>query len=163
MNRNYKLKKTISMKKFISELGDNFSEHMKKRLLELDFRCVLTRKSDPQKLDLKHVEHTKYDSKTKDDSSNKSQKEYTYAEFIVDDEGDLYFANTCTKEPTTMESTIIDKLYSTLDNTSVITREDCMAKKLDDNNIDYVVDSLLSECPDVSQEYLDVIKHMLSI
>ena len=44
MKKNYKMKKTISMKMFVSELGENFSDHMKEKLLELDIRCVLTRK-----------------------------------------------------------------------------------------------------------------------
>ena len=66
MKKNYKMKKTISLKMFIAEFGENFSDHMKKRLLELEVRCVLTRKEDSNKLDLKHVEHTQheYDSTT---------------------------------------------------------------------------------------------------
>jgi hypothetical protein len=61
VKRKYNIRKTISMKKFISEFGDNFSEHMKKRLMEIEVRCVLTRKEAEYKFEIKHVEHTLYD------------------------------------------------------------------------------------------------------
>jgi hypothetical protein len=40
----YNMKRTISVKRFIIELGENFSEHVKKRLLDLEVRCVLTQR-----------------------------------------------------------------------------------------------------------------------
>ncbi len=47
------------MKGFISEFGEIFLKN-EKRLLELEIRTVLTRKEHRNKLDIKHVEHTKY-------------------------------------------------------------------------------------------------------
>ena len=50
MKKNYNMKKTIAMKGFISEFGEVLSEKMKKRLLELEIRTVLTRKEYRNKI-----------------------------------------------------------------------------------------------------------------
>ena len=86
----YNIKKTISVKYFISEFGENFTAHMKKRLMELEVRCVLVRKEENYILNLKHVQHTQYRSNKKDPSSV-TEKEYAYGQFIVV-EGILYFS-----------------------------------------------------------------------
>lgn len=156
MKKNYKMKKTISIKMFIEELGKNFSEHMKKRLLELEVRCVLTRK-DEFVLDLKHVEHTQHDC-----DSSTVQKEYVYGQFMVDEEGILYFSDKCMKNDSVMQSPIVNSIFNSLSGEVMIFDEDSKAKKIDDSNIDYVIDSILSVCPQVSQSYLDIVKEMLS-
>ncbi len=37
-----------------------------------------------------------------------------------------------------------------------------LLKKIDDTNIDYVIDTLLTACPEVSQRYLKIVREMLS-
>lgn len=156
MKKDYKMKKTISIKHFISEFGETFSDHMKKRLLELEVRCVLTRtREESYKLDLKHVEHTRHIC---DDSHN---KEYVYAQFIVNEEA-LYFSEVCVENDDVVESPIVKEIYNSLNNENIIYDGDNRAKKIDDSNIDYVVDSILSVCPEVSKSYLDIVKGMLS-
>ncbi|MCY6484167.1 hypothetical protein OW763_07340 [Clostridium aestuarii] len=155
MKKNYKMKKTISVKRFISDLGEEFSENMKKRLLELEVRCVLTRKEDKCKLDLKHVEHTQYED------GSKAPKEYVYGQFIVN-EGILYFSDRCTESDKVMQSPIVSDIYASLNNEDMISDEECNAKKIDDSNIDYVIDTILTVCPEVSQKYLDIVKEMTS-
>ncbi|NMM63850.1 hypothetical protein HBE96_14425 [Clostridium sp. P21] len=156
MRKNYKIKKTISVKHFISEFGENFSEHMKERLLDLEVRCVLTRKEEENILDIKHVEHTKYDC-----PSGKGSKEYAYGEFTVID-GTLYFSEKCLENDDVMQSPITDVIYNSLSSTDMISDENNSLKKVDDSNIDSVIDSILSVCPDVSQRYLDIVKEMTS-
>lgn len=156
MRRNYKLKKTITMKKFIEEFSESFSEHMKKRLMELEVRTVLTRNEDKNILDIKHVEHTKYDCDSKD-----TKKEYVYGKLIVV-ENILYFADSCTDNAKVMQSPVVDTIYNSLDNTGMILYENVNCKKVDDSNIDFVVDSLLSECPDVSERYIKIVREMLA-
>lgn len=160
VRKNYKLKKTISVKQFIIEFGENFSEHIKERLLELEIRCVLTRKDDPQRLDLKHVEHTKHNCITEENSIHR-EKEYVFAQFIVSDET-LYFSEKCREANDLAESEIVSKIYNSLSNEGMIFYEDVNAKKVDESNIDFVIDSILSACPDVSQKYIDIVKDMLS-
>ncbi len=156
LRKNYNMKKTISTKRFISELGQNFSEHIKARLLELELRCVLTRKEESNILDLKHVEHTKYPC-----PSSECEKEYAYAEFIVE-EDELYFTNQCLEGDKVMQSPIVNTIYNSLTTENKIFENGASGKKIDDSNIDYVVDSLLSVCPDVSKRYMEVLKQMSS-
>lgn len=157
--KNYKLKKTISMKQFISEFGENFSDHLKERLMELEVRCVLTRENDENRLDLKHVEHTKFDCKF--DNSKNEKKEYTYGEFVVID-GVLYFSEKCVENSTVMQSPIVNTVYNSLSNDNSIVFEDTSLKRVDDSNIDYVIDTMLTVYPEVSQRYIDILKHMTS-
>ena len=89
--KNYKMKRTLSIKQFISELGEDFTEHMKKRIMDLWPRCVLTRDKDRYILDLKHVEHTKHDCAK---GTGKTKKEYAYGQLIIN-EGKLYFSEEC--------------------------------------------------------------------
>ncbi|WPC44435.1 hypothetical protein [Clostridium sp. JS66] len=156
MRKNYKIKKTISVKHFISEFGENFSEHMKERLLDLEVRCVLTRKEEENILDLKHVEHTKYDC-----PSDNTSKEYVYGEFLAID-GSLYFSEKCIEGDEVMQSPITNVIYNSLSSTDMIFDEDNNAKKIDDSNIDYVIDTILTVCPEVSQRYLDILAEMTS-
>jgi hypothetical protein len=161
MKKNYNMKKTISMKRFISELGENFSKPMKKRLLDLEIRCVLTRKEDDEfRLDLKHVEHLKYDGDL-NTPSDSGKKEYVYGQFIVVD-GELYFSEVCTDGDNIMESPIVDQIFNSLDSQCITFDTGIRAKKLDDNNMDYVIDSLLSVFPDVSDSYRAIVSGMLS-
>lgn len=155
--KNYKLKKTISMKQFISEFGENFSDHVKKRLLELEVRCVLTRETDENRLDLKHVEHTKFDSKC--DNPNGSKKEYAYGEFVVID-GLLYFSEKCIENATVMQSPIVSTVYTSLSSDNSMFFGDTALKKVDDTNIDYLIDTMLTVYPEVSQRYIEILKHM---
>lgn len=162
MKKNYRMQKTISMKRFISELGEDFSEHIKKRLLELEVRCVLTRKEDNYRLDIKHVEHTKYDCTCNSEHGlNTCKKEYVYGQFMVS-EGVLYFSESCTESDVVMQSPIVNTIYSSLSDENMICDEDINEKKVDDSNIDYVIDSILTVCPEVSQRYKDIMKDMLS-
>lgn len=161
MKKNYNMKKTISMKRFISELGENFSKHMKKRLLDLEVRCVLTRKEDDEyRLDLKHVEHIKYDCDL-NNPSDSGKKEYVYGQFVVVD-GDLYFSEACTEGEYLMESPIVNQLFSSLDSQIITFDTGIRAKKVDDSNMNYLMDSLLSACPDVSDSYRAIVGGMLS-
>lgn len=157
--KNYNFKKTISIKQFISEFGENFSDHMKQKLMELEVRSVLTRESSKNILDLKHVEHTEFDYKC-DDSKNQ-KREYAYGEFVVID-NILYFSEKCTKNLTVMQSPIVDKIYSSLSTDNSIVSEDTLLKRIDNSNIDYVINTILTVCPQVSKRYMDILKHMSS-
>jgi hypothetical protein len=157
VKKNYKMKKTISMKQFISEFGNDFSKHMKQRLLELEERCVLTRKEDENRLDLKHVEHIKYNCcHSQHDDSNDCQKEYAYGQLVMND-GSLYFSEKCVESPDVMQAPVVNAIYNSLDDEDVFCDSDIKAKKVDDSNIDYVMDKILNACPEVSKEYLKII------
>lgn len=163
MRRNYRMKKTISIKQFISEFGENFSEHTKKRLLELEVPSVLTRKQTSYILDLKHVEHTKYDCTLENNSV--AQKEYVYGQFIVIDDI-LYFSKDCVEDDKVMKSPIVDKIYNSLDEKDMLYKDkddnDIIAKKVDDSNIDFIIDTIFTVFPQVSQRYLDIVEEMMS-
>ncbi|MDD4504409.1 MAG: hypothetical protein PHS15_06240, partial [Clostridiaceae bacterium] len=102
MKRIYRMKKTVSMKQFLTEFGGDFSKHIKQRLLELGARCVLTRKDESFILDVKHVEHTKYECKSQG-STEVSQKEYAFGQFVAH-EGALYFSESCLENDDIMQS-----------------------------------------------------------
>lgn len=162
MKRIYNMKKTISMRQFIAELGEGFSEHIKKRLLELGTRCVLTRKEINYRLDLKHIEHAQFE--TACDGENNSgicRKEYTFGQFIVVEEG-LYFTEQCLESKEVMQHPVVSEIYNSLDAEGMIFDEDRNAKKINDANIDYVIDSILAVCPAVSQGHLDMVQGMIS-
>lgn len=161
VKKNYRIKKTISMKQFVSKFGENFSEHMKKRLLELDVRTVLTREDYDNRFDVKHVEHTQYE--VKDNSGKDSdvcKKEYVYGQFITVD-GALYFSEECSDNPKSVESPVVDNIYKSLNSEDMISYEGNSAKKIDDSNIDYIIDTLLTACPQVSQSYLKIMSKYL--
>ena len=150
------------MKFFISELGENFSDRVKDKLLELEARCVLTRKEDFNILDIKHVEHIQYNcsSDFEDDLIN-SNKEYAYGQFcVIDDE--LYFSEKCTIEKGVEESPIVRTIYTALKTNPIILSCDTCGKKVNDDNIDYIIDTLLTVFPNVSEAHLNMVKEMIS-
>lgn len=158
----FKKNSSIALKQFISEFGENFSNYMKERLMELESRSFLTRKDVINRFDLKHVEHIQYecpsDSK---DASDKVKKEYSYGQFEVND-GILYFSENCFENSQIMQSPMVNTIYHSLNDEGTIFNDGRNLKKVDDKNIDYVVDSILSACPQVSQAYLDIVKGMVS-
>lgn len=152
MKKNYRMKRTLSIKHFISELGGDFTEHMKKRIMDLWPRCVLTRDEDRYILDLKHVEHTKHDCPK---GKSKKKKEYTYGQLIIN-EGNLYFSKECIEDDTIMKIPMVDAIYESLDS-EYIYYEDIKAKKIDDSNIDEVINNILRVCPPMSKRHLEII------
>lgn len=159
MRRIYNVKKTISMKQFIEEFDEQLSDNMKTRLLELGKRCILTRKEDRFRLDLKHIEHTQYECAVTAEDERIS-KEYSYGQIIVDDEN-LYFSERCAESDTVMQSPIVSLVYEALSGDSIIFEDDKKAKKIDDCNIDFIVDSILSVCPPVSKAHLELVHGMI--
>jgi hypothetical protein len=161
VRRIYNMKRTISMKQFIDELGENFSEHVKERLLELGERCVLTRKDINYRLDLKHIEHIQHECACDSEgTSSTCKKEYMYGQFVVVD-GVLYFSEKCTESLTATQEPGIENIYKSLETEeAVIEDSDIKSKKVDDSNIDFVVDSILKICPPVSKEHLAIVKGM---
>lgn len=159
MKRNYRMKKTISVKQFITEFGDCLSKHMKERILDLWPRCILTRDEDKCILDLKHVEHTMYKC---DSGTGKAKKEYAYGEFVIN-EGSLYFAEKCVETDTIMQSSVVDEIYNSLSSEDMLFQGDIRAKKVDDSNIDNIIDSLLKACPPMSQEHLEIISKYCNV
>lgn len=157
---NYRMKKTISVKMFIEELGEEFSQHVKDRLMELDLRCILSRKEQQNVVDLKHVEHVKYDCKNEESNSEKTcEKEYVYAQFVVVDNL-LYLSKNCIENDDIQKSPIVNDIYDSLNSEVANTEEGTAIKKIDDTNIDYVVDTILSVCPNVSDRYISIVKGM---
>ncbi len=124
----YNIKKTISMKQFIIEFGVDFTEHMKNRLLELEIGCVLIRKEENNHLQLKHVQHIKYDCPS-ESGKCVTQKEYAYGQLIVV-EGVLYFAEDCKVSDNVMEAPVVSNIYKSLDSEDMINTEGINAKKL---------------------------------
>ena len=156
MKKNYKMKKTISMKLFISELGESFSEHMKDRLMELEIRCVLTRREESTILDLKHVEHTKHEYQGDSESAlDTFQKEYAYGQFLVI-EGSLYFSENCIESEKVIQAPIVSEIYNSLNSETAVSESGIMGRKVDDSNIDYVIDTILTVFPQVTKEYMSI-------
>lgn len=159
MRKMYNIKKTISLRQFITELGENFSEHMKSKLKELGSRCVLTRKEDNNRLNLKHVEHTMHEcAVTSGSEANTINKEYVYGQFVVQ-EGVLHFSKKCAESNDTVEAPVVETIYNAL-NTEEVYIDEIEAKVVDDSNIDYIIDTILTVCPPVSQAHLDIVKGM---
>lgn len=159
---NHARKSSVSIKMFIKEFGEDFSEHVKKRLMDLEDRCFLTRKEIAYRLDLKHVEHLQYAIASDEvESSAAYSKEYAYGQFVVLD-GVLYFSERCLENKDIMQSPAVSIIYNALDRERIVFNEGSNLKRLDDNNIDFVVDSILSSCPEVSQSYLDIMQRMMS-
>lgn len=159
----YNYKKTISVKQFISEFDESLSEKMKNRLMELEVRCVLTRREDMNKLDIKHVEHIQHEvACDTEDASNVCQKEYSYGQFVIF-EDQLYFAEKSAENTKVLQEPIVGTIYNALSSEEITIEEGYNAKKVDDSNIDIIIDSILKVCPEVSQAYLDIVKHMTSL
>lgn len=121
--KNYNMK-NHSYERLYFWIWRNFSEKWK-RLLELEIRTVLTRKEHRNKLDIKHVEHTKYPCEDLD--SKNLEKEYTYGQFVIT-EGNLYFSDTCVENDKVMQSPIVNTIYNSLDDEDMLIDEDTTAK-----------------------------------
>lgn len=158
---NNRKKRSISVKTFISELGENFSQHVKERLLDLDSRSFLSRKDNYARFDIKHVEHLKYTCTDSKGNLSKNKKEYAYGELEVV-EGTLYLSENCDETKEIVQAPGIKEIYDSLDSEGMI-KEDRDLKKLDDSNIDAVIDGIIKICPDVSQKYRDIVKDMIAI
>lgn len=159
---NHARKSAVSIKMFIKEFGEDFSEHVKERLMDLEIRCFLTRKEIAYRFDLKHVELLQYEiASDVVEPSAPCTKEYAYGQFVVLD-GKLYFSERCLENKDIMQSPMVSNIYNALNSEGIIVNEGSNLKSLDDNNIDFVVDSILSSCPEVSQSYLDILKGMIS-
>lgn len=159
---NYTRKSRVSIKMFITEFGEEFPEHVKKRLMELESRCYLARKEVVYRFDLRHVEHLKYDCSCEGSSSLvPCSKEYAYGQFVVL-EGILYFSDSCVENNEIIQSPTIDTIFNGLGCENIISDDGRNLKKLDDDNIDYVIDSILASCPQVSQSYMDIVNGMVS-
>jgi hypothetical protein len=152
----------MSINQFIEEFGENFSDHMKKKLMELESRSFLTRKENFNVFEIKHVEHIQYDCiDDPDNDINQSKKEYVYGQFVVI-EGILYFSEECFETNEIIQSPQVSTIYNSLNSEGMILEEGKKLKRIDDSNIDFIIDSILASCPQVSQAYLDIIKGMVS-
>jgi len=151
----YRMKKTVSMKQFLTEFGGEFPKHMKERLLELGERCVLTRKDESYILDIKHVEHTKYKCEPQDGKAA-DQKEYAFGQFIVH-EGKLNFSDCCLENDDIMQSPMVNRIYDSLNSEELVLEENIKGKAVTEDNIDYIIDNILTVCPEVSAEHLAIV------
>ncbi|MDD3224588.1 MAG: hypothetical protein PHX70_07780 [Clostridium sp.] len=161
MRINNRKKRSISVKTFISELGENFSQHIKERLLDLDSRSFLSRKDNYARFDIKHVEHLQYTCNDAKGNPLKSKKEYVYGELEVIEEV-LYLSENCDETKEIIQAPGIKEIYDSLDSEGMV-KEDRNLKRLNDSNIDAVVDGIIKICPDVSQKYMDIVKDMIAI
>jgi len=162
MKKNYKMKRTISMKQFIIEFGEGLSKHMKQRLLELGERCILNRRDESHILDLRHVEHIKYEcSCSSEDEEAIVKKEYAFGQFVVQ-EGLLYFSQSSVENDDIMQNATIKGIYDSLDNEE-IEIDEIKVKAIDDSNIDFIIDSILKVCPVVSAEHMAIIAKYILI
>jgi hypothetical protein len=149
----YNLKSTISMKKFISEFGREFSPYLIERLMDLELRSVLTRNEFPNILEIKHVEHTKY-------QCGEGEKELSFGRLIASDE-ELFFS-TADETDKVMEAENISDLFDSMNSDVKIFNSNIEAKKIDDDNIDFFMDKMLNIMPEVSEEYKKILKEMLA-
>jgi hypothetical protein len=162
MKKNYKMKRTISMKQFIIEFGEGLSKHMKERLSELGERCILNRRDESHILDLRHVEHIKYEcSCSSEDESAVSMKEYAFGQFVVQ-EGLLYFSQSSVENDDIVQNSTIKGIYDSLDNEE-IEIDEIKVKAVDDSNIDFIIDGILKVCPVVSEEHMAIIAKYILI
>lgn len=153
--RNYKLKKTISARQLIQEFGGDFSKHMKERILDLGKRCVFTRDEETFRLDLKHVEHKKYEDPT---TADDTKKEYVYGQLVMN-EGSIFFSESCLINEELIEVPKVKEIFNSMTAKDIYMGEDGIkAKKIDDSNIDFVIDGILEVCPEVSQAHLDILE-----
>jgi hypothetical protein len=156
LKKKHNMKKTISIAMFISEFGEAFTSHMKLKLLEIGKSCVLIREETGYSFDLKHVEHKKQHIENADGTSNMKLREYTYGQILVHEEI-LYFSMGHKDGDEQVQFPAISDLYKGLDVPAEFLQDDIEAKKIDDSNVDYLVDTLNEIYPELSPEYLKII------
>jgi hypothetical protein len=162
MKKNYKMKRTISMKQFVVEFGEGLSKHMKQRLLELGERCILNRRDESHILDLRHIEHLKYECCCGSEDDAVIKKEYAYGQIVVK-EGNLYLSQDCVENEDIMLSPIVAELYSSMATPEEQLEEGIVGKMIDESNIDHVIDSILKVCPKVSAEHMAIIAKYITV
>lgn len=141
---------------FISEFGEAFTSHMKSKLLDIGKSCVLIRKETGDSFDLKHVEHIKHKFNDTDGASNIKLKEYTYGQLIVNEDV-LYFSDVHNNGDDAIQFPTISDIYKELDVAAEFLEDSIEAKRIEDSNIDYLVDNLSAIYPTLSPEYLKII------
>lgn len=162
MKKNYKMKRTISMKQFVVEFGEGLSKHMKQRLLELGERCILNRRDESHILDLRHVEHLKYECCCDSEDGAAPKKEYAYGQLVVK-EGKLYLSQNCIENDDIMQSPVVGEIYSTISSPEEQLEEDIVGKLIDESSIDFVIDTILNVCPKVSAEHMAIIAKYVTV
>ncbi|OGO78591.1 MAG: hypothetical protein A2Y23_12740 [Clostridiales bacterium GWB2_37_7] len=162
MKKNYKMKRTISVKQFVVEFGDSISKHMKQRLLELGERCILNRRDESHILDFRHVEHIKYECCCGSEDGAENKKEYAYGQLVVK-EGNLYLTQDCVENEDIMQSPVVGEIYSVISSPEVQLEEGIVGKMIDESNIDYVIDNILKVCPKVSAEHMAIIAKYVTV
>jgi hypothetical protein len=156
LKKKYNVKKTISMKMFISEFGEAFTSHTKLKLLEIGKRCVLSRKEIDYCFDIKHVEHIKHECSNIDNPSEIKFKEYTFGQLLVSEEF-LYFSTEFIEGADTIQYPTISNIYNAMEAPEECIDGNINAKRLQDSNVNYVIDKLLEICPPLSAEYMKII------
>ena len=156
MIKKHNMKKTISIAMFISEFGDAFTSHMKLKLLEIGKSCVLIRRETGYSFDLKHVEHKKEQIENSDGTSNLKLREYTYGQLLVHEEI-LYFSMGHKNGEDEVQFPTISEIYGDLNVPVEFLEDDIEAKRIEDSNVDYLVDHLNAIYPELSPEYLKII------
>lgn len=150
--------KTISMKKFISEFGKDFTPLIKENLLKLELRCVLTRVDNINVLNIKHVEHSKHSST---DNTGTSEKEFIFGQLITL-EGNLYFSSTCNENEKSEKCNCIDSVFDSIERTELMLDSGAKIKIIDDEDVAQFITGMLGCIPDVSERYLKILKEMTS-
>jgi len=56
-----------------------------------------------------------------------------------------------------MQVPIVSSIYNSLSSEELTLEGDIKGKKVDDENVDYVIDSILTVCPEVSPEHMAII------
>jgi 23S rRNA maturation-related 3'-5' exoribonuclease YhaM len=84
------------------------------------------------------------------------KKEYVYGLLVVVDDI-LYFSDKLTDDDNVMLSPVVSTIYNSLSSNDMILYNDNYIKEIDDSNIDYVIDTMLTVFPPVSQKYIDII------
>ncbi len=116
---------------------------------------MLTRREESYILDLRHIEHKKYDCGS-EEGTDANKKEYAFGQFIVH-EGRLYFSKCCLENEDIMQSEIVDSIYDFLESEELELEGNVRGKLITDNNIDYIADKILTVCPEISPEHLAII------
>lgn len=144
------------MSMFISEFGEAFTSHTKQKLMEIRNSCILIRKAPGDSFDIKHVEHTKHILDNADGTSNMKPREYTFGQLLINEDL-LYFSKECEETEDAIQHPAISDIYSNMDTKPEVLEDNIEGKRIEDSNVDYLVDHLTELYPPLSEEYLKII------
>lgn len=144
------------MSKFIEDEGYDVSDYQKESLSRLNGVTITSSADHDNRVNILHKEHPPYDTTKRDSKTGDivpCKKEYAYGHIIAKN-GKLHLSERVTTNRDVMEHNVVKNVYLSLTSEEICDDIDNRhAKLVTDENVDFIVNRILSVCPATKSGY----------